>query len=539
MKKKRSPLHYTWPFIVLLTIPFVYNSCQGGLLGSKGFSSAVGVSCKAGLENGVVKKLEYDDSAVPAVFVSSKVQLRENSSSSPGQQKASAPVTVKAGEGLAILMDNSCLQQNKEAIDQTVLTKAALATNEMIRDLDRQVYEWILDRDYDDSEIEAQANQESCIVGISWNRKYEMQAAFNDPAYTQQTYLDSIHALDGWNRFYGNGIAGGMKLSGNAVIVAVIDSGVDFDHPDLKNNMWAHTGGSGVDITSICNGCTTDYNPTDASSIGHGTHVAGMIAATANNGVGIVGAMPYRAKIMQIKVFKKDAATGALSTSSQYFYNAVRWAYLNGANVINLSLGSVGAGSASDSLANTAVDEAIARGVFVTVVIGNADNGQNGRVIDGVNYSSIPGQYSTKSGVVGVGSYDVSTGDKSYFSHYSTTYAEIGAPGAISGSSGLYSTKPRALNSYGTLAGTSQAAPLVSAAAALTIGLIKESYGVSPSPAEVERLLLAGSIKSPQLSAYFKDGNRLDLATLVAKINADYPNTKNGSTTLSSLGCSR
>lgn len=539
MKKRRSPLRYTWPFIVLLSIPFVYNSCQGGLLGSKGFQSATSVQCKAGLENGVVKKMEYDNSAPPDAFVASKVQLRSLAESSSGQQKASAPVTVRAGEDLAILMDNSCLQANKESIAQTVLSKAALDGGSMIRDLDRQVYQWILDRDYTDSEIEAQANQEPCVLGISWNRKYEMQSVFNDPGYTQQSYLTSIHALEGYDRFYGNGTAGGMKLSGSAVIVAVIDSGVDYQHPDLQGNMWAHTNGVGVDITTVCTGCTTDYNPTDASDIGHGTHVAGMIAAVANNSTGIVGAMPYRAKIMEIKVFKRDTTTGQLSTNSQYFYNAVRFAYLNGASVINLSLGSVGAGALTDTMAETAINEAIARGTFVTVVIGNAENGQNGRVIDGVNYSSIPGQFASKAGVIGVGSFDVATGDKSYFSHYSTTFAEIGAPGAISGANGLYSTKPRTLNSYGTLAGTSQAAPLVSAAAALTIGLIKESYGVAPTPAEVERLIEAGSIKSPQLTSYFKDGNRLDLATLVAKINADYPNTKNGQTTLSSLGCSR
>lgn len=537
MKKKRSPIRYTWPFIVLLTIPFVYNSCQGGLLGAKGFQSASSVSCKAGLENGVVKKLEFDNSAPPDAFVASKVQLRDSSNS--GQQKASAPVTVKAGEDLAILIDNSCLQQDKDAIEHTVLSKAALAGGSMIGDLDRQVYQWILDRDYTDLEIEEQANKEACVLGISWNRKYEMQAVFSDPGYSQQSYLTTIRALEGYDRFYGNGTAGGMKLSGQAVIVAVIDSGVDADHPDLKSNMWAHTNGVVVDITTVCTGCTTDYNATDASDIGHGTHVAGMVAAVANNGAGIVGAMPYRAKIMGIKVFKRDATTGALSTNSQYFYNAVRYAYLNGANVINLSLGSVGAGAASDTMAETAINEAIARGTFVTVVIGNADNGQNGRVIDGANYSSIPGQYASKPGVIGVGSFDVSSGDKSYFSHYSTTYAEIGAPGAISGSNGLYSTKPRSLNSYGTLAGTSQAAPLVSAAAALTIGLIRESYGVAPTPAEVERLLEAGAIKSPQLASYFKDGNRLDFATLAAKINADYPRTVNGATTLSSLGCSR
>jgi subtilisin family serine protease len=134
----------------------------------------------------------------------------------------------------------------------------------------------------------------------------------------------------------------------------------------------------------------------------------------------------------------------------------------------------------------------------------------------------------------------VTTGEKSYFSHFSPTFAEIAAPGAENGSTGIYSTKPRALSSYGRLAGTSQAGPIVSAAAGLAIGLIRESYGVAPTPAEVERLLLASAIKSPQLTTYFKDGNRLDLQALVQKINQEYPLTATGaSTNVGTLGCAR
>ena len=81
---------------------------------------------------------------------------------------------------------------------------------------------------------------------------------------------------------------------------------------------------------------------------------------------------------------------------------------------------------------------------------------------------------------------------------------------------------------------------MVAAAAGLTFGLIRDAYGINPTPAEVERLILEGAVKSPQLSSYFKDGNRLDLMTLVHKINVDYPLTRTGgSTDLSSLGCAR
>lgn len=534
---KRSLIRFFGPLVLLLSIPFVYNSCQGGLLGSKGFTSAQSVSCKSGLEKGIVTKMEVDDNLAPGAFANKKVLLREDLDQKSVQAKASEPLDLAAGTSLGIIMNNACLQREHDNLDQYAITASILKTNTMMPDLNRQAYEWVLDRSYTDSEIEALAETEPCIEGVTWNRTYKIQATFNDTGYIYQTHLSAMRAPSAYDLFYST--TGGMKTSGtlsNATLVAVIDTGVDYQHPDLQNNMWAHTQGIGIDITTVGTSDAVSYYPYDASSVGHGTHVSGIIAAVSNNGQGIVGTMPYRARIMAIKVFKKDSS-GNLTTTSQYFYNAVKFAYSNGAHVINLSLGAVGAGANSDSLAYAAVTEAVQHGSFVTVVIGNADNGANGQLIDGTTYSSIPGQYATLDGVMGVGSFDATTGNKSYFSHYSTTYAEIGAPGAEQGSTGIYSTVPTSLSSYGRLAGTSQAAPMVSAAAALTIGLIKEAYGTPPTPAEVERLIKASAIKSSALAGYFKDGNRLDLLSLVQKINTDYPVTKTGGSTTVGSAC--
>jgi len=481
------------------------------------------------MENGMVRKMEVNDATPPGSFAAKKVQLREDLVDNPAQGKASGPITIDAGKSLGVILNNTCLQEQSGNFESTTITKAAISAGGIIAGLDRQAYEWILDRDYTDTEIEDLAAAEACVEGISWNREYKIQASFNDPSLTYQSHLTAIRAASSYDLFYNAG--GGMNITGtlaNATVVAVIDTGVDSQHPDLKNNMWSNSNGTGVDITSVGTSAV-DYNPSDASSIGHGTHVSGVIAAVSNNGVGIVGTMPYRARIMAIKVFKRET-NGDLSTTSQYFYNAMKFAYTNGAGVINLSLGAVGSGANSDSLALAGVTEAVQHGSFVTVVIGNADGGANGQEVNGTTYSSIPGQYSTIDGVIGVGSFDANTGNKSYFSHYSTRFVEMGAPGAEQGSTGIYSTIPTSLNSYGRLAGTSQAAPVVSAAAALTIGLIKEAYGTAPSPAEVERILKASAIKSSALAPYFKDGNKLDLLNLVQKINADYPNTLSTST---------
>jgi subtilisin family serine protease len=536
--KRRPNFRFAWPFIALLSIPFIYNSCQGGLLGAKGFSSKSSqLKCKVGLEKGVVTKLELPGDRQPSAFETQKVRLREDLNSNSPQAKASGPVQVDAGSRLSVILNNRCLQEKQSELVNYPITSKAISKSLMIPDLDRQAYEWVLDEPSTDDAIESQAGSEPCVVGISWNKEYSIQAlALNDTGLLYQTHLGAIKAQEAYDLFY-NG-TGGMNMTGPSVNVAVIDTGVDWQHPDIQNNMWAHTNGMGIDITTL-NTTLVDYNPFDVSSIGHGTHVAGIIAAVSNNNRGVAGTMPYRGKIMAIKIFRVGT-NNALSTTSEYFYNGVKFAYLNGAHVINLSLGSISSGAATDSVAASAVEEAVQNGAVVTTVIGNADGGANGRLIDGTNYSSIPGQYATRPGVIGVGSFDSVNGEKSYFSHYSPVFVEISAPGAEQGSTGIYSTLPRALSSYGRLAGTSQAGPIVSAAAGLTIGIIREAYGVSPTPTEVERLLTESAVKSPNLNTYFKDGNKLDLKSLIAKINADYPLTRTGgSVDLSSNGCAK
>lgn len=528
---KQNVIRLAFPTVAVLTLLMFFNSCKGSILGS-GFSSK-SASCKTGLEKGIVTKMEFNPSIAPKPFLTSKVRLRdeETSSSSAGQQKATAPVDLSAGVHLSAIVDNACL----DFYPNGEISSRAIATGERSERLSRQAYEWTLERTYDEDELNAAANADRCVIGVSWNKDYKLASmAFNDANFPYQTQFPAVRAQESYDLFYGSG-AGAMSTStGNSVVVAVIDTGIDWNHPDLKSNVWVHSQGVGIDITTLGT-ALVDYNPFDVSGVGHGTHVSGLIAAVSNNSTGTVGLMPYRAKIMAIKLFKR-ATTGELSTTSTYFYNAIQFAYLNKADVINLSLGSFTAGPATDAVAEAGVDEALQNGVTVVTVMGNADSG-NGVNIDGTTATSIPGIYAAKSGVLGVGSFDTSTGAKSYFSHYSTKYGEIAAPGAENGTDGIYSTLPTSLGSYGRLAGTSQAAPLVSAAAALTIGLIRNAYTTPPTPAEVERLLLASAKKDATLSTSFKDGNKLDLYQLVQKINADYPSTRTGAAVAASSAC--
>jgi hypothetical protein len=532
---KRPALHFLLSIIAILAIPFAYNSCQGGLLNRKGFAAAIGSSqsCKVGLYKGELTK--FEDPGDP--FSSNKVQLVTQDGSNV-YAKAGDP-DIPANSRLSVILENACLQANAAMINNTTITRQALGTSQIHPGLSRQAFEWRPTRTYTASEIDNLVAAETCIRGLSWNRAYKFQSTYlNDSQGASQGYLPMIRQADALDIFYGQS---GMSRTGiNSVIVAVVDTGADITHTDISGNLWRHLYGTGIDITSLSG--TVNYSPTDVSGIGHGTHVAGMIAAVSNNSVGISGAMPFRAQLMVIRLFTRNATTGELSTTSQHLYNALKFAQLNGAKVINLSLGNVTNGPNTDSVTEAGINEAVAAGSVVVTVTGNAE-GASGSEMNGTTLTSIPGIFATKAGVIGVGSIDTSTGTKSIFSHYSTVYGEIAAPGAESSSlnngtlttSGLLSTIPT--NNYGRLAGTSQAAPLVSAAAAMAMGMIREVRGAYPTPAEVERLILTSAVKDGRLQPYFKDGNRLDLLNLAQRIAADYPNDGSSSMDLSSSSC--
>ena len=505
----------------LLTIPFIYNSCQGIVAKEEKSSSSSASSCKPVMNNGRVEKLNSEEISKSAFDVK-KVQLA-NQVEVNGAQKAS-DVTLPTGSELAVVLLTSCSLENPNS---SLISHALLTQYQINREIPTQALSWKLDRDYLTSELEDIANADPCIKGISWNRKYSIES-YNDPGLYYQTHLNSIRAEPSYLEFY-NPTYGIKASSGNNVIVAVVDTGIDWNHSDLRDNIWINAYGWGVDATTMNTSSAVNYNPVDVSTIGHGTHVSGIIAAKTNNSLGVAGTMPFGAKIMSIKVFKVES--GQISTSSAYIYNGLQFAHLNGANVINLSLAAANSGPGTDWLVESGINEALGKGITVITVMGNAGSGATAKLIDGTNFSSLPGQFSIKSGVIGVGSFNSSTGEKSAFSHYSPIYAEIAAPGAESATTGIYSTLPTAINStgYGRLAGTSQAGPQVSAAAAMTIAIIKQANGgIAPSPQEVERLILSSAIKSSTLTPYFKDGNRLDLLSLIQKIEKDYPKIKGG-----------
>jgi subtilisin family serine protease len=159
--------------------------------------------------------------------------------------------------------------------------------------------------------------------------------------------------------------------TGGNVTVAVIDTGADLDHPDLRDNLWRNpreVAGNGVDDDA--NGFVDDVHGADlvhrdgdpADDNGHGTHVAGILAARGANRLGVSG-VAQRARVMVVKALGADAVGSALTMA-----DAVRYAVANGAKVINMSV----AGPTRSQAFEEAVRAASDAGVLMTVAAGNS-----------------------------------------------------------------------------------------------------------------------------------------------------------------------
>ncbi|MBN3923082.1 S8 family serine peptidase, partial [Nostoc sp. NMS4] len=170
---------------------------------------------------------------------------------------------------------------------------------------------------------------------------------------------DLVKAPEVWAKGY----------TGKGVVVAVVDTGVDYNHEDLKNNIWTNSkeipgngidddGNGYVDDNYGWNFADNNNNTLDDNS--HGTHVSGTIAGE-NNNYGVTG-IAYDAKIMPVKVLD-SSGSGSYSSIAK----GIRYAVDNGANVINLSLG----GGSSNRTLQSAIDYASSKGVIVVMAAGN------------------------------------------------------------------------------------------------------------------------------------------------------------------------
>ncbi len=248
------------------------------------------------------------------------------------------------------------------------------------------------------------------------------------------------------------------QCQGGDVVVAVLDTGVDYNHPDLTQNIWSNPGevcNNGVDddgngYVDDCVGWNFAYNtnnPMDDDVDGHGTHVAGIIGAVGNNNQFLAG-VNWSVKIMPVK-FMDNTGAGTIDA----VVRAIRYAVNNGAKIINASYA-----YPFDCYATTpskaereALNYAKEKGVLVVAAAGNS--GCNNDI-----YPTYPASYRMEN-VISVTAIN-SKGEMPYWANYGSLSVHLAAPGFR-----IYSLLPN--GRYGQLSGTSMATPFVSGVASL------------------------------------------------------------------------
>lgn len=243
----------------------------------------------------------------------------------------------------------------------------------------------------------------------------------DDPGFVNQWGMVRIQAPEAWD----------VTTGSNQVTIAILDTGVDLDHPDLVSKII-----SSVDFSN--SGTTDDV-------YGHGTHVAGIAAAMTNNSIGVTG-LSYRCTIMNVKVLDNNGM-GAYS----WIASGIIWAADNGARIINLSLGAPYASSALED----AVNYAWSKGVVVVAAAGNNGN----------TAPSYPAYYTNCIAVAAADANDA----RASWSNYGN-WVDVAAPGVS-----IYSTLKD--NSYGYLSGTSMASPHVAGLTALVFTMVSDANG--------------------------------------------------------------
>ena len=273
------------------------------------------------------------------------------------------------------------------------------------------------------------------VVSVSSEKTVRALYTPNDPDTHLQWGLGVVNAYTAWDITRGN----------HSVVVAVLDTGIDWNHPDLAANMWDDGSGyHGYNVISS-NNLPMDDNIHSYDEDGvwmpntytyHGTHVAGVVGAVINNNAGIAGMA--QAQLMAVKVMN-DSGEG----TDSYVASGIRWAVDNGADIITMSLGVDGMSTTLNNMINYASNH----GVVMVAASGNS----------GTSVISYPAAYPK---VIAVGAVD-SSERRASFSNFGDAL-DVMAPGVS-----IYSTQLG--TGYQYLSGTSTAAPFVAGLAALML----------------------------------------------------------------------
>jgi subtilisin family serine protease len=355
-------------------------------------------------------------------------------------------------------------------------------------------------------------------------------AAPNDPDFDQQWGLQNIgqtintntpfngspdadiDAPEAWDIFQSEGRVPGRTPDGTPLIIAVIDTGVDYTHPDLLDNIlpngWNFVGtqdNSACPTTCDCSADDPVGNNDPMDNFGHGTHVAGIAAARGNNVAGISGVL-WNAKILPLKILDANGC-GSVEDEVQ----AIEYAIANGARIINASFGAPGLSSAEED----AIEAANQAGIVFVAAAGNesSDNDQ----------LPIYPAGSDRPNVISVAASN-SNDRLTPFSNYGKNRVDVAAPGDC-----ILSTMPlgnfylrnkpsgclgmQITANYAYLSGTSMSTPYVTGAAGLLL-----SQDPSLTPEEVRAIILATADPGESLKGFVASAGRLNVSSALRRV---------------------
>lgn len=275
-----------------------------------------------------------------------------------------------------------------------------------------------------------------------------------DPLKGDQWSLPAVDAEKAWGLTRGAG-----------VVIGVVDTGVDLQHPDLVPNLLP--GYSAVN---------PEQPPQDSGY--HGSHVAGIVGAVANNGQGVTGIAP-EAKLLPVQVLASGAGVAEVT-------DGIVWATDHGAKVINLSLGWDYPDAAVEEAFKRAVKYALDKNVVVCAAMSNSSR---------FNPRSVPDNLANKpgfEGVIGVGNVDVQNRRQGAYGNWKS----VSSPGTQ-----IMSTLPN--NRYGNLTGTSMATPMVAGIAAL---IISQNPGIKNTLVKERIMATAVDLGDPGMDDQFGAG---------------------------------
>jgi subtilisin family serine protease len=287
----------------------------------------------------------------------------------------------------------------------------------------------------------AELNRDPEVEFAQPNYIYRICRDPNDPDFADQYAHQLIQMRMAWD----------ISIGSRDIIIAILDTGVDVNHPDLKENIWVNQGeipGNKVDDDG--NGYVDDVHgwnfgtgdnkivPTGSpgSTASHGTQVAGVIAAVGNNGKGVVG-VNWQSSIMVLRL--------SLDFTSKEVSEALNYAAANGARVVNMSFGGDTFGPEGDPIVKAAIDNAFSKGVLLVASAGNSDSSR----------PHYPAAYHNVMAVSSTNGEDTKTGHSTF-----GPWVDIAAPGTDIVTTDLG-------NGYLATAGTSFSSPYVAAVAAL------------------------------------------------------------------------